>query len=532
WNCVVYIIPARLIFSMDNSGPRQDDSEYAQRRYTAKSDGLKRIFGLKGNIMKGMQGDNTLRGIGMLLKGTKPNTPPGLGNYDNSCYQNSVIQGLAALPSMKAFLSAITIQFPNLLADSTNGALYDTINKLNDPTNHGQRLWTPSKLKSMSSWMQQDAQEYFSKLLDDVDKEIIRSASSINRRSGIEAVSKERGLAPNDEKISAKGMDRDLLQNPLDGLLAQRVGCTRCGYSEGLSMIPFNCLTVPLGRDYLYDIRDCLVEYTDLELIEGVECVKCTLLKTEESLDRLLSNATSENLRNSVQNRLKTVREALDEEDFADNTLVKNCQIPKKNWISSQKSRQAVVARPPKSLVIHVNRSVFDEYTGAQMKNNAQVQFPKTLDMRPWCLGKDLQSTEKKNVEGWSMDPTESMLPSDESLDGLSKVPYELRAVVTHFGRHENGHYVCYRKHPLTTIELKESDLGDEGLEKKSKEPYQTERWWRLSDDDVSPVTEQDVLARGNVFMLFYEQIPLLTKPTEAETETAQLPNDDLVSSS
>ncbi len=24
---------------------------------------------------------------------------------------------------------------------------------------------------------------------------------------------------------------------------------------------------------------------------------------------------------------------------------------------------------------------------------------------------------------------------------------YELRAVVTHQGRHENGHFICYRKH-------------------------------------------------------------------------------------
>ena len=48
-------------------------------------------FGREGLL----KGDIPLRGIGSLLKGVPQNVPPGLGNYDNSCYQNSVIQVLA-----------------------------------------------------------------------------------------------------------------------------------------------------------------------------------------------------------------------------------------------------------------------------------------------------------------------------------------------------------------------------------------------------------------------------------------------------
>ena len=32
--------------------------------------------------------------------------------------------------------------------------------------------------------------------------------------------------------------------------------------------------------------------------------------------------------------------------------------------------------------------------------------------------------------------------------------------------------------------------------------------WWRLSDDDVCKVDEEDVLDQGGVFMLFYERVP------------------------
>jgi ubiquitin carboxyl-terminal hydrolase 1 len=78
--------------------------------------------------------------------------------------------------------------------------------------------------------------------------------------------------------------------------------------------------------------------------------------------------------------------------------------------------------------------------------------------------------------------------------------------VVTHYGRHENGHYICYKKHP--------------GFES------QKEQWWRLSDDDVTKVTEEAVLSQGGAFMLFYDCVesggpatlnPVVDKSTPVE---------------
>lgn len=44
---------------------------------------LKSVFGLESGVLKS--------GLDA-LKGPKSNTPPGLGNCNNSCYQNSIIQ--------------------------------------------------------------------------------------------------------------------------------------------------------------------------------------------------------------------------------------------------------------------------------------------------------------------------------------------------------------------------------------------------------------------------------------------------------
>ncbi|KAL1606424.1 ubiquitin-specific protease ubp1 [Paraconiothyrium brasiliense] len=459
---------------------------------------LSRTFGLNSTslLQKGVRGV-----AGALSKG--PNAiPPGLGNWDNSCYQNSVIQGMASLPSLRAYLAKATTDYDSLNIESTNGALFDMIKKLNDPRNHGQNFWIRGKLKSMSTFQQQDAQEYYSKILDALEKEVQQevkkrrpsdawaAAAKVAAESGEDAF--EEAISSNKSTVVRKDDGTRVEQpkgipNPLDGLLAQRVGCIRCGYVEGLQLIPFNCVTVSLGRKGAYDIRECLDDYTDLEQIEGVECAKCTLLKNKAALAPLADRAPA------YAERLRAVENALENDDFDDKTLVKNFKILKKNWTQSTKSRQAVIARPPKALVLHVNRSIFDEMTGAMYKNSANVSYPRVLDLGNWCLGTDLAGGE------WPRDPTKSML-GDVNAEPMTDSPYQyrLRAAVTHYGSHGNGHYVCYRPHakmPASGGETDEEEVAATG-----------EQWWRFSDDSVYAIPEAQA-HQGNIFMLFYERI-------------------------
>ena len=60
-----------------------------------------------------------------------------------------------------------------------------------------------------------------------------------------------------------------------------------------------------------------------------------------------------------------------------------------------------------------------------------------------------------------------------------SKLLYNLKAVISHYGTHNYGHYICYRKFRGT--------------------------WWRISDESVYVVTEEEVLSGQGTFMLFYE---------------------------
>ncbi|KAG9191270.1 ubiquitin carboxyl-terminal hydrolase 1 [Alternaria panax] len=477
------------------------------------------LFGTTpGNLLQ-----KGVRGVANAFSKGPSDVPPGLGNISNSCYQNSVIQGLASLPSLRDHLSKTTSENPALTPDSTNGALFDIITQLNDPDNKGQHFWIKGKLKSMSTFEQQDAQEYYSKILDALDEEVKKTASS-KRRSSVSWLEVTKSLSNStdpDEKLQdgtdKSGTSPQIPSNPLEGRLAQRVGCTSCGYSEGLTLIPFNCITVSLGKNYSYDVRECLDEYTTLEYIDGVECAKCTLLKLQRTLSPLVAGKPE----SPLKARLDAVQEALEKEDFEDKTLLKTLNVPKKNWVQSTKSKQAVVARAPQSLVLHVNRSSFNEYTGMPFKNTAGVSYPTVLDLGNWCLGGIPHGSQQAaaSEEEWPKDPRQSMLARDEPMTD-SPFQYRLRAAVTHYGSHGNGHYVCYRSHPKTAPKPTSpeddddaSSTGDEVAEDVAvQEPeegtstQQSEQWWRFSDDSVYPVSEEEA-HQGNVFMLFYERI-------------------------
>lgn len=531
WNALVYLTPSRIVIALDSRMSPSDfsPSDPSRLSFQTKSESMQRLLGLDPNTFSLFPRSRSLSGLGNALLGNNNNAvPPGLGNWDNSCYQNSVIQGLASLKSLSAFLAQNVEALAQKGSFSTHEALKGIIDHLNSASQYGTKLWIPPDLKSMSSWQQQDAQEYFSKLVDQIDIEIRQASKGQTRNMGLKMTGLEENIlrdicqdgsasASEGDDQSPPMIEKSSLQNPLEGLLAQRVGCMNCGWTEGLSLIPFNCLTVPLGGKFEYDVRECLDQYMALEPIEGVECAKCTLLRAREQLRNLLggisededqsdkspSPGLSEAVRNSAQDRLDAVNAALGEDDFAEKTLANKCHIPSKNRVSTTKSRQAVIARAPQCLAIHINRSLFDEMTGMLKKNHAAVNFPQQIDLNDWCLGTRVAQQPGDAIENWVTNPADSMLPRPGHAVHVSDRRYELRAIITHYGRHENGHYICYRKYPTAVFPATAPDevLQAEGDKEKS------ERWYRLSDDDVQMVSEGHVMSQGGAFMLFYEAI-------------------------
>jgi ubiquitin carboxyl-terminal hydrolase 1 len=588
WDASLSVIPARLLFAIDrvvNPPLFPTPMVKVQPTRAAKNDALRRILGLDngGGILgsvsqAGRKGFSSLSSaaIGGRAVG---DSPPGLGNYDNSCYQNSILQGLASLRTLPTYLSAISLEKRlDLSPTRTVATLGDLLAKLSGPSSNGQTLWTPPVLKNMSTWQQQDAQEYYSKLLDQIDNEIAKAARALQDAAGLEPDNTDDDSSTsqhsNDSGYHSVSAARSkpepksrLARNPLEGLMAQRVACVNCGYCEGLTMIPFNCLTLTLGNLPEHDLYERLDHYTKVEPIEGVECPKCSLLMCRELVKTLVERTGDSS---PFRPRLQILEEALEDEAFDEETLTEKCNIPAKMRASSTKTKQVALARAPHSLVFHVNRSGFDESTGYMFKNSAAVRFPVVFDLGPWCLGSadgtsDLQEggVAVQDVEQWTLDAKASMVAGDHGPSRITGPLYELRAVVTHYGHHENGHYICYRKHPVSSPPTQIKSEGAEeasdpesqddahndrmeldhetrpASEAKEPTPGQDEpqsQWWRLSDENVTRVDEQTVLAQGGVFMLFYDCVDpnpapaaRLDQSVEAECATRETASPDVV---
>ncbi|KAI3396795.1 hypothetical protein diail_11695 [Diaporthe ilicicola] len=559
WDGTVFVCPAFLLYAVDRwVNPPLFPMPMLQPQpatHAAKSDVLRKILrtdqpgGLVASVSEA--GRRTLSTTFSGPRG-KSSQPAGLGNWDNSCFQNSILQGLTSLKHLPRYLSGFNPSGQPAAKDQTTtaGTLRSFIAELNDTSNNGRTLYTPGVLKNMSTIQQQDAQEYFSKLMDQIDKDIERAAKAACRQAGFETDLSRDDTASSQHSddsgyqslpiLSKAGSDLVTVRNPLEGLSAQRVACMSCGHSEGLSMIPFNCLTLnfEVGVSH-YDLFELLDNLVRLEPIQGVECVKCTLIEYQRGLQRLAKTVPA------AATRLQAVEEVLEDEEF-DDKILKQLKIPDSQKVSSTKTKQAVIGRPPPSLVMHMNRSVFDPSTFRSYKNLAAVAFPKTLDLGPWCIG----SAEGKaapvattsegaepednatDTEQWVLDARASMVAGDAHPSKISGPIYELRAVITHYGRHENGHYVCYKRgnpdlhaagkeeqdvdQPPNLVgdnvpdddDVNEGKLDEATRAADMEELYEEavgSQWWRLSDETVTKVSEQDVLSQGGVFMLFYD---------------------------
>ena len=247
----------------------------------------------------------------------------------------------------------------------------------------------------------------------------------------------------------------------------------------------------------------CLKQLTTMEYLNDVTCRKCTFtdtvaqltteinaLKSSEKMEKL---HCLEKIRKDIESRLEQGRIA-EEDDYALKGLLSK--------VTRNCSKQAMFAKPPKVLCLHIARSSFTP-TGEILKNTCHIQFPQELDLAPYCTNGTLNTQQPHQP----ISIPNSALP----------VKYRLMSAIVHYGSHNYGHFIAYKRRLVaekcSCVECKDT---------ANIFSTHDSDWYKTSDERVDLCSVDEVL-NANPYMLLYELID--QAPVENSKDTVDTTN-------
>ncbi|XP_008333772.1 ubiquitin carboxyl-terminal hydrolase 30 isoform X2 [Cynoglossus semilaevis] len=419
---------------------------------------------------------------------------PGLLNLGNTCFLNSLLQGLAACPSFIKWLEKLSC-LPSVLSQKDKQlsiTLLQLLKALSSDEPGNENVLDAGCLLDVlrlyrwhiSSFEEQDAHELFHVLTSSLEEE--RDCQpKVAHLFDMQCLESLPDQGEETMTCSSRAPLHPIpspwkFQHPFHGRLTSNMSCKRCEQQSPVRYDSFESLSLSIpvpqwGRQISID--QCLQHFISSETIKEVECENCTKLQQQTMIKVLESQRT---------------------------TFVKHLKLGKL----------------PQCLCIHLQRLTWSS-EGTPIKRQEHVQFSEYLSMDRYkhnvstqrnmqlrCTAKsaNVENTDKPTDNGIDAERHNNNNPFSNgncsSLFHLSpganliydynspEYYFLLTAVLVHHGDMHSGHFVTYRRSPSSP---------------RSCSPFSSQWLW-VSDDSVRKASLQEVLS-SNAYMLFYERV-------------------------
>ncbi|KAM9810654.1 ubiquitin carboxyl-terminal hydrolase 30 [Neosynchiropus ocellatus] len=425
---------------------------------------------------------------------------PGLLNLGNTCFLNSLLQGLAACPSFIKWLDEVSClpTFHSCKDKPLSKTLLQLLKALatdepgeEDVIDAGCLLDVLRLYRwHISSFEEQDAHELFHVLTSSLEEERDRQPK-VTHLFDMQSLE---SLPAQDENTCISRVPLHPIpspwkfQHPFHGRLTSNMSCKRCNQQSPVRYDSFESLSlsIPLpqwGRPISLDL--CLQHFISSETIKGVTCDNCTRLQQ----GAMVGGQLPEDQKTTFVKQLK-------------------------------------LGKLPQCLCIHLQRLTWSS-EGTPIKRQEHVQFAEYLTMdrykqdatsrrshrlncSPLPLNSSDEDAEKPAANGSDVEHHNNNKPfANGNCSSLflhspginqqfalsfsyssSEYLFQLAAVLVHHGDMHSGHFVTYRRSPSPP----------------HSPSHFSSQWLWVSDDSVRKASLHEVLS-SNAYMLFYERV-------------------------